>query len=85
MKIFVPSSTATPASTIQSSPNGMPVTLFAPSKQRSPMLIGLPFVPLSTPKMLAPPPISLPSPTLTLLEMRPSTITLPRVPELKFI
>ena len=46
-------------------------------------LTGLPFVPLSTPKILAPPPTSLPLPTTTDELIRPSTITAPVVPALK--
>jgi len=53
--IFVPAKTVTPASTIQPSPSGIPVTEFAPSKLFSPIEIGFPSVPLKTPKMLAPP------------------------------
>ncbi len=85
MKNFVPSNTAIPASTIHPSPKGMPVTEFAPRRQFSPILIGFPLVPLRTPKMLAPPPISLPFPTTALELILPSTITGPKVPALKLM
>ena len=85
METFVPSKIARPASIIQPSPKGMPHTEFAPKRQFLPMLIGLPSVPESTPSMLAPPPTSLPSPTIAEDEIRPSTMLTPVVPALKLM
>ena len=50
-----------------------------------PIEIGLPSVPLRTPRIEAPPPTSEPSPTIADELIRPSTITEPVVPALKLI
>ena len=70
---------------IQPSPRGIPHVEFAPKRVFLPIEIGLPSVPLKTPSIEAPPPTSLPLPTMAELEIRPSTITGPVVPALKFM